>query len=47
MREEHRETRAHMAHTDTQSPNGQAGCKDHAAMGHAGMGHRMHDMKPT
>ncbi len=46
MREEHRETHAEMAHTNTRSPNGHGGHEDHAAMGHAGMGHDMHDMKP-
>ena len=40
MREEHRETHAHMAHMGTQSPNEHA---DHTEMGHAGM---HHDMKP-
>jgi FtsP/CotA-like multicopper oxidase with cupredoxin domain len=38
MREEHRESHAGMAHTDTQNPNGHAG--------YAAMGHDMHDMKP-
>jgi manganese oxidase len=44
MPEEHRETHAGMAHTDTQSPNEH---EDHAATGHAVMGHDMHDMKPN
>ncbi len=46
MREEHRETHAEMAHTNTRSPNGHGGHEDHAAMGRAGTGHGMHDMKP-
>ena len=40
MQKEHRETHAHMAHTDTQSSNGHA---DHTETGHAGM---HHDMEP-
>ena len=49
MREEHREkeTHAHMAHTATQSADGHAGQEAHAAMGHAGMHHEMHNMKPN
>ena len=43
MREEHRETHAEMAHTNTRSHGGH---EDHAAMGRAGTGHDMHDMKP-
>jgi FtsP/CotA-like multicopper oxidase with cupredoxin domain len=53
MPEEYREeekTHAHMAHTATQSADGHAGHEDHAAMGHADMGHSggmHHEMKPN
>jgi FtsP/CotA-like multicopper oxidase with cupredoxin domain len=53
MPEEYREeekTHAHMAHTATQSADWHAGHEDHAAMGHADMGHSggmHHEMKPN